>query len=157
MNADPVIAALRKQQRLHDVQDIKTRKGSNANEGTQMDQRAGDNRIRKPIPLDLVRGVRMKRLRRSQGFATVAAFARYLDVHFTRWSNAEYGYPISRGLAARLRERVPGLTYEWIWHGDNDARLSAPSTPTKVQRLPNCGVGPFQSGRMAGAGSGAII
>lgn len=41
-----------------------------------------------------------------------------LGVSTAIWKNAEDGVPIRHGTAVLLHEKIPGLTYEWIYAGD---------------------------------------
>ena len=51
------------------------------------------------------------------GHMTQAAFARELGITPARLGNIYNGAELSKEVAFRLRERVPGLTLDWIWFG----------------------------------------
>jgi hypothetical protein len=50
-----------------------------------------------------------------------AAFARRLDISMQRWNNFENGYPLSLDVANRIRAAAPGMTLDWLFHGDERA------------------------------------
>src|SRR3954462_15427769 len=45
-------------------------------------------------------------------------FARRLGISVARMSNFENGYPLSLEVANRIRMVVPGMTLDWLYHGD---------------------------------------
>lgn len=67
-------------------------------------------------------GERITHLWKSLNYPSSASFARFLGVTATRLNNVENGSPLARDLAMILRQKVPGLTTEWLWFGD-PARL----------------------------------
>ncbi len=71
-----------------------------------------------PDPKQKENGKRMRLLRRQLGFLTATAFADYLQIKHSRWSNAELGYGVSSQVVELLLQRVPGTTVEWIRDGD---------------------------------------
>lgn len=52
-----------------------------------------------------------------------AAFAVQIGISTQRWHNFENGYPLSKEIAFKLVEFVPGLTLDWLYLG-NRAGLS---------------------------------
>jgi hypothetical protein len=46
------------------------------------------------------------------------AIADKLGIEMKRWNNYERGYPIPREIAFLLREKLPGMSAEWLWFGD---------------------------------------
>src|SRR4029077_506504 len=48
-------------------------------------------------------------------------FARRLHVSVPRWSNVEVGYPLSIDLANKIKLAVPGMSLDWLYHGDERA------------------------------------
>lgn len=63
---------------------------------------------------------RLTRLREVMGYATDTAWAAYLEIPVQRWSNVVNGLPVSRDLAFRLVQKVPGLTLDWIYFGKSE-------------------------------------
>ena len=56
-------------------------------------------------------------IQRLLGHETQVAFARELGITPARLGNIYNGAELSKEVAFRLRERVPGLTLDWIWFG----------------------------------------
>jgi transcriptional regulator with XRE-family HTH domain len=56
-------------------------------------------------------------IQRLLGHETQAAFARELGITPARLGNIYNGAELSKEVAFRLRERVPGLTLDWLWFG----------------------------------------
>lgn len=54
----------------------------------------------------------------------IKAFAvEFLKVGYTRYHNVEKGgLPLSRDLASIIRSKIPGVTLEWLYYGD-ESRL----------------------------------
>ena len=48
-------------------------------------------------------------------------FARRIGVSVKRLNNVERGYPLSIAVANRVRTAVPGITLDWLYHGDERA------------------------------------
>lgn len=71
-----------------------------------------------PSRADKLTAARMLRLRQRLGFKKLSDFAVYLDVSKQRWANFEYGYAVSRDIAKILKQKVPGIDYDWIWDGE---------------------------------------
>lgn len=46
------------------------------------------------------------------------AFAEFLRIDSKRYNNFERGFPISRQIEDILVARTPGLTVDWLRHGD---------------------------------------
>lgn len=65
-------------------------------------------------------GARLKRLREAQGYTSQAAFAALLGISPPRWNNIEKGLPLSREIAFKLVQKVPGLTLDWLYFGKPD-------------------------------------
>lgn len=63
---------------------------------------------------------RLKRLRAILRYPTANAFAAFLKVSPQRWNNFENGTPLSREVAFRLVQSVPGLTLDWLYFGKPD-------------------------------------
>lgn len=68
-------------------------------------------------------GRRVTRLWRALGHPTSAGFAAYLGVSASRLNNVERGTPLSIDLAKTICRRVPGMSLDWLYHG-NPAGLS---------------------------------
>jgi hypothetical protein len=48
-----------------------------------------------------------------------AEFARrYARITPNRWNNFERGYPLSKDVAFNLVRWIPGLSLDWLWHGE---------------------------------------
>ena len=62
--------------------------------------------------------VRLQNLRERMGYKKPGPFAKMLGVSISIWSGAEKGVPVSRRTAAILCEKIPGLSYDWIYTGD---------------------------------------
>jgi len=60
---------------------------------------------------------RLRELRMHLGHRKMA-FAKLLDVAPSRWSNVESGSPLSRDMADRLKQTIPGLDLDWIYDGE---------------------------------------
>lgn len=65
-------------------------------------------------------GERLKLLRETLGYRTAMSFAAFLDIGYTRYHPFEKGQTLSRDVAFRLVERVPGLTLDWLYFGKPD-------------------------------------
>jgi hypothetical protein len=50
-----------------------------------------------------------------------AAFGRRLGISTQRMNNFENGYPLSLVVANRIRAVAPGITLDWLYHGDERA------------------------------------
>lgn len=50
-------------------------------------------------------------------------FAFRLGIPFKKWNHYERGYPLSRETAFILQQKVPGISTDWIWFG-NEKGLS---------------------------------
>lgn len=44
-------------------------------------------------------------------------FAISLDIEVKRWNNYLRGYPLPYEAANILVRKIPGVTYNWLWHG----------------------------------------
>ena len=60
---------------------------------------------------------RLWAIQRLLGHETQAGFARELGITPARLGNIYNGAELSKEVAFRLRERVPGLTLDWMWFG----------------------------------------
>lgn len=47
-----------------------------------------------------------------------SAFAEKYGFGATQWYNFENGYPLSKGAALTLCQKIPGLNPYWLWEGD---------------------------------------
>lgn len=63
---------------------------------------------------------RLQRLWRALGYATSAAFAAHLEVSPTRWNNIENSGALSKDMAFRIVQKVPGITTDYLWFGRLD-------------------------------------
>lgn len=63
---------------------------------------------------------RVRRLREALGYESPGAFAALLDYSAQRWGNVENGLPLSRDVAFKLVQTVPGLTLDWLYFGKPD-------------------------------------
>lgn len=66
---------------------------------------------------------RLESLPGELGFASDAAFAAHLGVSPQRWNAAKMTGNLSKAVAAMLVQKVPGMTYEWLWSGRGPAYL----------------------------------
>lgn len=73
--------------------------------------------LRGKMPADLAQKARLIRLREHLGYPNATAFAQFLGIGQQRWSNFENGMPLSREIAFRLVQTVPGLTLDWLYFG----------------------------------------
>ena len=48
-------------------------------------------------------------------------FAVRIGISLQRMNNFENGYPLSLEVANRIRAAVPGVTLDWLYHGDERA------------------------------------
>jgi transcriptional regulator with XRE-family HTH domain len=64
---------------------------------------------------------RLRLLRAAVFGENSSAFARRLNISVARMSNFENGYPLSIEVANRIRAAVPGVTLDWLFHGDERA------------------------------------
>jgi transcriptional regulator with XRE-family HTH domain len=60
---------------------------------------------------------RLRRLRTAVVGDNSSEFARRLGISAKRWSNFENGYPLSREVALKLVQIVPGVTLDWLYLG----------------------------------------
>lgn len=63
---------------------------------------------------------RLLRLRLAMGYESQGAFAALLGMSPPRWNNVEKGLPLSRDIAFRLVQTIPGLTLDWLYFGKPD-------------------------------------
>jgi DNA-binding XRE family transcriptional regulator len=63
-------------------------------------------------------GRRVTRLWRALEYPTSAAFAHHLGVSPSRLNNVERGTPLSIDLAKTICRRVPGMSLDWLYHGN---------------------------------------
>ena len=71
---------------------------------------------------------RLKVLRQVVAGENQTAFAVRLGMEMKRWNNFERGYPLSKEIAFLIAQKVPGVTLDWLWLG-NEGGL-----PLKLQR-----------------------
>ncbi len=64
---------------------------------------------------------RLRLLRMAVFGENSAQFARRCRISAQRMGNFENGYPISIDAANRIRAAVPGITLDWLFHGDERA------------------------------------
>ena len=62
--------------------------------------------------------VRLRVLRYALFKEKPSDFARRLKVSAQRLSNMENGYPLSIDIANKIRFAAPGMTLDWLYHGD---------------------------------------
>lgn len=79
---------------------------------------------------------RMKRLRERLGFKKGGDFAKYLGFSKQRWFNVETGHPVSREIAQRLKQAIPGIDYDWIWDGETDGLSDEAASMLGVTKQP---------------------
>jgi len=48
-------------------------------------------------------------------------FAKRLGVSIQRLNNSENGFPLSLDVANRIRAAAPGMSLDWLYHGDERA------------------------------------
>ena len=65
-------------------------------------------------------GQRITQLWKALGYETSRKFAEELGVSPQRLNNVENGKPLSRDLANKIIQAVPGITTDWLWYGDAD-------------------------------------
>ncbi len=63
---------------------------------------------------------RVRLLREALGYDSPGAFAALLGFSAQRWGNVENGLPLSRDIAFKLVQTVPGLTLDWLYFGKPD-------------------------------------
>lgn len=63
---------------------------------------------------------RVRHLRETLGYESPGAFAAVLGYSPQRWGNVENGLPLSRDIAFKLVQIVPGLTLDWLYFGKPD-------------------------------------
>lgn len=63
---------------------------------------------------------RLRGLRKAIWGDNASAFAASLGISAARWSNFENGYPLSKEIAFKLVQIVPGLTLDWLYFGKPD-------------------------------------
>jgi hypothetical protein len=65
--------------------------------------------------------VRLRLLRAAIFGENSVEFTRRLDVSVARLSNIENGLPLSISVANKIRAAVPGVSLDWLYHGDERA------------------------------------
>jgi hypothetical protein len=65
--------------------------------------------------------VRLRVLRCALFDDTSSAFARRLKVSVQRLNNMENGFPLSIDVANKIRSAAPGITLDWLYHGEERA------------------------------------
>lgn len=63
---------------------------------------------------------RLIKLREALDFEESAEFAREMGYTPTRWNNFENGQRLTRDVALRLVQKIPGLTTDWLFLGKTD-------------------------------------
>jgi hypothetical protein len=61
---------------------------------------------------------RVKRVMAYAGYDDCGGFATFLGVEYNRLNNVLNGSPLSKPLAFRMVQRIPGLTTDWLWFGE---------------------------------------
>jgi hypothetical protein len=64
---------------------------------------------------------RLRLLRAAIFGENCSEFARRLNVSVKRLSNMENGSPLSISVANKIRAAVPGVSLDWLYHGDERA------------------------------------
>jgi hypothetical protein len=64
---------------------------------------------------------RLRLLRRAIFDENCSQFSVRIDISKQRMNNFENGYPLSIDMANRIRAAVPGITLDWLFHGDERA------------------------------------
>lgn len=62
-------------------------------------------------------GDRLKLLRETLGYSTATAFAEFLGLGITRYHPFEKSVPLSRDVAFRVVQKIPGMTLDWLYFG----------------------------------------
>lgn len=65
--------------------------------------------------------VRLRVLRAALFEENSSSFAKRLKVSVQRLSNMENGFPLSIDVANKIRTAAPGLTLDWLYHGEERA------------------------------------
>lgn len=65
--------------------------------------------------------VRLRVLRCAIFAESSTNFAKRIGVSVQRLNNMENGFPLSIDVANKIRAAVPGLTLDWLYHGDERA------------------------------------
>ncbi len=65
-------------------------------------------------------GGRLRLLRETLGYQTATAFAEFLEIGITRYHPFEKGVPLSRDVAFRLVQKIPGMSLDWLYFGKPD-------------------------------------
>lgn len=65
--------------------------------------------------------VRLRVLRTAIFRESTTAFAKRLNVSQQRISNMENGFPLSIDVANKIRLAAPGITLDWLYHGEERA------------------------------------
>jgi hypothetical protein len=66
--------------------------------------------------------IRLRVLRRALFDESATQFAKRLGITATRLRNFEKGYPLSIDVAIKIRAAVPGMTPDWLYHGEERSR-----------------------------------
>jgi transcriptional regulator with XRE-family HTH domain len=64
---------------------------------------------------------RLRKLRAAIFAENSTQFAKRIGVSIQRLNNFKNGFPLSIDVAKRIRAAVPGLTFDWLYHGDERA------------------------------------
>jgi transcriptional regulator with XRE-family HTH domain len=70
-----------------------------------------------PLGSQSPQALRLRKLRETYEL-NQADFAEFIGVTYTRWNNFERGYNLSRAVADLIRDKIPGITAEWLDEGD---------------------------------------
>lgn len=74
--------------------------------------------------------IRVRAVRRASPYPDPQAFANFLGITFSRLSNIENGFPLSRDVQDRIIAKMPWVTRSWIVDNDEGSL-----TGTALQRL----------------------
>jgi transcriptional regulator with XRE-family HTH domain len=68
----------------------------------------------------------LRAIRRARGFETAKEFADFLEVTPNRYGNIESGkYELSKDIALRIVDKVPGMTLDWLFRKSRDGLNAA--------------------------------
>ena len=62
---------------------------------------------------------RIRVLRRLKGM-NQTEFTKFSGIPYKVWNHYEQGYPASRQALWTLREKIPGVSTDWIWFGETN-------------------------------------
>jgi Helix-turn-helix len=65
--------------------------------------------------------LRLRLLRAAIFAENCTQFAKRIGISVQRLNNFENGYPLSLEVASRIRAAAPGMSLDWLYHGDERA------------------------------------